>query len=914
MIFGGLFPKRRDSMKKTASLLICVLTLISAAFSASAADNGYTAYLNRFDTAVCPQNEITVFEGNALCKKGSELTAEFNVTESGFYNLSFEYCSETDADGNLQFGLMTDGEYPFDSAEEFTLPRYYRDSGKVRTDGVGNEFAPAQEEIKEKHSCRLTDTSGFSAEPCRFYFEKGGHSLKITPSALPFRLYAIKLCGVKKAESYKNVSAGYTFSEYKGETLLIEGEGANKKSSADLGAKSDSTTPNVYPANAYYQKINYIGGSNWSDVGDALYWEVDIPEDGLYAISIYYRQNYILNGNSYRSLTIDGETPFSEAAELAFPYNSGWKLKKIADENGEPYLFELKKGKHTLSLCVTLGPLSEFCESLENTVYDIGTLYRRLVMVTGETPDANRDYNLFGQIPDFEENLTDIKGRLEKLAKSYEELSGKRGGSTVSTINSMANTIASMLKYKYKAQQYKSVYYSNYSSLSAALYDMMSMPLDIDTFTFSSKNAEKVKGNRNIFEKAAYSAERFIASFVVDYNNISDVADNDKKLTLWVNWGRDQAQVLNFLIQSGFTEKTGIAVDVKITNASLVQGILSGNMPDCVLQHVRTEPINLAMRGALYDLSQFEDFEEITKRFSANALNPYKYKNRVYALPDTQSFMMMFIRTDIFEESGLSVPRTWDEFIGVNKILSGNNLETGIAGIYQSLLLQKGGNLYNAELNATDLLSPASVSAFEMYTDFFNKYDCPMTYNFYNRFRTGLMPLGIQDYIMYATLKATAPEINGKWQMFELPGTVREDGSIDNSSAGAGTACMILKDTGREKETWEFLKWWTSAETQVSYSRSLEGMLGIAGRVAVSNIEAAGELSWDGDNFTSLRNQWNSVGEFNEIPGSYYMTRVLEQAYWNVVVQNENPRDMLYKWGAVADNEIKRKIAQYEKN
>lgn len=51
-------------------------------------------------------------------------------------------------------------------------------------------------------------------------------------------------------------------------------------------------------------------------MGDALYWEVDIPEDGLYAISIYYRQNYILNGNSYRSLTIDGETPFSEAASL----------------------------------------------------------------------------------------------------------------------------------------------------------------------------------------------------------------------------------------------------------------------------------------------------------------------------------------------------------------------------------------------------------------------------------------------------------------------------------------------------------------------------------------------------------------------------------------------------------------------
>lgn len=37
------------------------------------------------------------------------------------------------------------------------------------------------------------------------------------------------------------------FSEYKGETLLIEGESANKKSSADLGAKSDSTTPTYTP-------------------------------------------------------------------------------------------------------------------------------------------------------------------------------------------------------------------------------------------------------------------------------------------------------------------------------------------------------------------------------------------------------------------------------------------------------------------------------------------------------------------------------------------------------------------------------------------------------------------------------------------------------------------------------------------
>ena len=132
---------------------------------------------------------------------------------------------------------------------------------------------------------------------------------------------------------------------------------------------------------------------------------------------------------------------------------------------------------------------------------------------------------------------------------------------------------------------------------------MMNMPLALDTIILSGENPKTVKGNKTIFSRMAYSIERFIASFVVDYNTLSDTEAEKEKLTLWVNWGRDQAQALNFLIQSGFTKKTGITVDLKITNASLVQGILSGNTPDCVLQHTRSEVVNLAMRDALYDLS-----------------------------------------------------------------------------------------------------------------------------------------------------------------------------------------------------------------------------------------------------------------------------------------------------------------------
>ena len=93
-------------------------------------------------------------------------------------------------------------------------------------------------------------------------------------------------------------------------------------------------------------------------------------------------------------------------------------------------------------------------------------------------------------------------------------------------------------------------------------------------------------------------------------------------------------------------------MNISVVNASLIQGILAGDGPDCLLHMARTEPVNFAMRGALQDLSQFEDLEKVLKRFNKGAAVPYTYNGKVYALPDTQSFYMMFIRTDIFKSLG----------------------------------------------------------------------------------------------------------------------------------------------------------------------------------------------------------------------------------------------------------------------
>ena len=53
----------------------------------------------------------------------------------------------------------------------------------------------------------------------------------------------------------------------------------------------------------------------------------------------------------------------------------------------------------------------------------------------------------------------------------------------------------------------------------------------------------------------------------------------------------------------------------------------------------------------------------MTGRFAQDAMVPYTYNDGVYALPLTQTYLMMFYRTDIFEEMNLKVPQTWDELL-----------------------------------------------------------------------------------------------------------------------------------------------------------------------------------------------------------------------------------------------------------
>lgn len=836
--------------------------------------------------------------------------------KAGLYQISFDYCAVDDTENKIELSCAVNGKVPFQAAESMFLPRVWVNEGEPSVDALGNQSSPRQVQKPIWITEYLVDADGLYLQPLKFNLKEGKNTISIKLYTGTIALSAINLSGAEDVPEY---SAEDVKNMYDGKDIIIEAQDAIYKSSKELRPQSDKTDPSVSPSAAYHTSLNFIGGSNWDSVGEKITWEVNVKKSAYYSINFRFRQSYLTNASSIRSLEIDGNTPFSECEEISFPYTTKWDMLTFGGD--KPYYVYLEEGKHTLSLEVSLGQVAEISRKLEDLIFGVGEMYRQIIMITGTSPDANRDYRLYDQIPTLTDDLEKYIKTIDELVNEYNGLTGAEGGSNAVNLEKLALVLERMLESRFKAHKYVSDLFNNYSSAGAWIYEMRKMPLDIEKIILSGKKVENKEYSASFFEKFVFGVQKLIASYSVDYNVLSST-EGSNSIEVWVNIGRDQSRVLQKMAEDTFTPNSGVNVNIKIAAASMIQAKLSGNAPDCTILQVQETPINLAMRGALYDISKFDDFTEtVVKNYGdEDPINPFKYKGGVYGLPDSITYMMMYVRDDVFEQLGLEAPKTWDEFLRVCAVLMRNNLSIGVPTVnalgaatpimHATFLYQYGGTLYTDDLKKTNLTTAESFKAFDFFTDLYAKYKLPVSFSFYNRFRTGEMPLGIDAYSTYATLMAAASEISGCWSVHPLPGVETEKG-IDNTIVGTSTAAIILKDTDNPKGAWEFLKWWTSDETQLRYSSDIESVVGIAARHASANINALKQLSWSREDAKIILGQYEKAIFLPEVPGSYYVTRSLENAFYNVYNDGDDTKEALSHWALMIDEEMARKAKEY---
>ncbi len=913
----------------------------------------YTGYLNEHEKDDRPSGEVNVelkeyeSKGDVHVEKdgvytatGSEITWNVSVPKAGMYQLFIEYMLPESRGVPAERSVYINGELPFEDARNIAFSRMWMDGGDVKVDNQGNEIRPRQIEYYDFQTSYFRDDMGFVAEPYLFYFEQGDNKLTFVADNEPMVISKVELRGATERATYEEyISANNNApASEQGRSYIqvVQGEDSSFRSDSSLYAKYDRSSPTTSPNSVTTTVLNYVGGESWRTSGQWIEWNFEVPEDGYYNVMVKARQNYARGSVSSRSVLIDGEIPFKELEEISFEYSNDWNCLYL------PYDIYLTKGSHTIRLEATLGGMGAILEEMEDSTYRLNQIYRRLLVYTGAKPDVYRDYHIDTTYPEIMAAMELESKRLYKIVDDMVDYSGQMADN-IATAQTIAQQLERFIDKPQKITTEFVTFKDNITSLGTAQLKMSETKLDVDYLVVSGTDAHPKADKANIFTKAVHEISSFVASFFVDYNSVGDVYDEnsgEKVVKVWVLTGRDQGTILKSMVDDDFTTTTGVKVNVEIVDpGALLNAVLAGRGPNVVLSVGADQPVNYALRGAAEDITQFDGWEEVMSHYSESSYEQYRLDGHIYGIPETQTFNVMFYRKDVLEEMELEVPNTWQELIEMLPTIQGNNLSIGIptaAGssgataasttimsnvpdlsMYFSLLYQYGGDMYNEDGTRTTVNTEAGVKAFDDYVRYFNDYGIPTIYDFVSRFRSGEMPVGIAPYSTYNTLMVSAPEIRGLWDFTLIPGTYKADENgkkyLDRSDFITGNATMMIRTEDEElkKASWEFMKWWANADTQVRFGREIEALLGSSARYATANRDAFENLSWSTDDIKVLSEQWDETVGIREVPGGYFTGRHISNAIRKVINEKVDSRETIIDYSILIDEEIKKKRIEF---
>lgn len=945
-LFVTMLPVSAIAVGSDSADSVSVTTEADAVINSSGATN-HLSYLDRYsDAAVitdsvqvdvlnptaADKTEVGDVEGKqALTVKESGFVEwTFNIEKPGMYNIAVDYLPIVGKPTYAEMAVLLDGSVPYNEAASVRFNRVYYDIDPdttddeftIERDSQDNDVSPDVGEYVSWMSTMLHDYDYNTDDDLSFYLTAGSHTLRLTSMRESIAFSSVTLGVDTSLPKYDDVKAEYDSKGYKvvDDVKDIRAELPYQKSEQSLTMAADYTSASTVPSHYSKIRMNVIGGELWKTSGQWISWQFDVEESGLYALSFKYKQNYVRGFKVYRSISVDGEIPFEEFKCVAFNANNDWQNMTVSADDGTPYYIYLTEGTHTIKLEATLGNMAEPLQILQQKINKLNAIYRQIIQITGTTPDTYRDYDLDKSIPTLVDDLTEIHDDLADLSQEIFKINRVKGGVS-STIDVIVKQLEKFIKNPINIPAGLSGFKSNIASMSDTLVDMQNQSLCFDQIYVGGSAKTIPSSKAGFVDSFVFAVKGFISSFTEDYNSISGVEGESgykcEPIEIWMGGGgRDQMNVLKALIDDRFTPEYKIPVSLSLVNVgALTKAIMAGVAPDATLMVGSDTPVNYSMRGALEPLDQFEGFEECKSWFHESAFVAITYQDgHVYGLPETQNFRMMFYRSDILEDLGLDVPQTWDDIYNLVTVLQRQNMIVGIPNtqeIFTTLLFQNGGDYYVDDCSKTRFDEQGAIDAFKEWTDFYTKYGIPLAYDALNRFRSGEIPIIIESYGFYNNLAVGAPELKGLWEMVPIPGTLMEDGTINRSQVTSGNVCVMVKGCENKDCVFEFMKWWVSAETQSEFGIKIEAKLGAGGRYTTANLEAFKLLPWSYAQQQQISEAWEHVWDTPKVPGDYYLTRMLNNAFRAVVYKDQNYRESLVTYNKDINYEIQRKRKEY---
>lgn len=854
--------------------------------------------------------------------------AEYHVFVpiAGLYHLELDYKIERMVLNNITISVSINNTISYLEQRTIDLPLDWSDESKdFQIDRYGDQILPNQKVDMTWNRRSLFNNTYLSAEPLLFEFQSGWNTIHVeNTSSTPVKIGSLFLTAPRAMISYQDYINQTPNASLISQSVEVDATQYIRKNSSFVHMTS-LYSPTVWPFDAVYKKLNVINGISWQLSGQSITYQIEAPQAGYYKLAIHYA-NHKHDYSVFRTIYLNGTIPFEDMKNYEFQTtgNQRWDYHTLQNEQGEPFLFYLTQGTHELMLRADSEPVEDALRDIQLVIDHLNKFSLDIRKITGREVDRNRSWRFTEFIPETPDYLEDYQTLL-KNAITKLELYAPNGSSSTS----LSYVQRALFKLSIIAENpdtiplYLEDLAGGTGSVSQYLGDSLTMireqPMYLNEITFY--NGEGLpRANASFFDKFWSNSRAFFASFTLDKYNLSY---DPEVIDVWVNRPITYVDMMQKMVDQTFTPQTGIPVKISVMPDpnKLIMASAAGQQPDVALGLLSYMPFDLAIRGAAYDLSTFEDYWEVAGDFTPGAFVPYVLNDGVYALPETLDFNVIIYRKDIFEALDFVVPDTWDDVISILPELQqyGMNFYHPIAGgvsikwFYQTsgFIYQMGGSLYEVDGTSSSITSPQAVAGLTFLNKLFTNYSLPeQVPSFYNSFRYAMLPIGIADFYTYLLIKNAAPELDGLWEIAPYP-SMTVDGVENRYYIANGTAGSIMQSSDRPEEAWAFLKWWMSEETQTQFAFNLQSTYGPTYMWLSGNLKAFDNSPFPEADKDIIREQVRWLMDVPRTPGQYMLERSISDI-WNTAVYDGTPTGIAVdRLSIQIDREIRKKMIEF---
>lgn len=230
-----------------------------------------------------------------------------------------------------------------------------------------------------------------------------------------------------------------------------------------------------------------------------------------------------------------------------------------------------------------------------------------------------------------------------------------------------------------------------------------------------------------------------------------------------------------------------------------------------------------ALTEGLLDLAPY-GFGDLEGDYTASTWNSVDFDGKIYGLPQDSGPMALFYNKSVFDQYGLTVPTTWDEYIATAQQLTAADPtkkitnDTGDPGFATSMIWQAGGQPFQAD--GTDVTIDLADEGSQKWADTWNQLvqgdllsdASSWSDEWFKGLGDGSIATLVIGAWMPGNLESSVPDASGDWRVAPMP---TYDGTpVSAENGGGGQA--VTKQSQNPALAAAFLKWLNNDDESIT--------------------------------------------------------------------------------------------------